>query len=243
MQREQEHAVDVLAGEVVVERAATLRGLGEQQHQLTVGLGQRGADAADDAGEERLTEHPLLGLRDHERDGVGAPGDQGPGGGVGHVAELGDRLLDGLARLLGDLLAAVDDPGRRTATDPGARSDLVRASVGCAGCGSWRQYADRRRRSDDANGGPGTSRSSQARRTAGPAHEPPSGAGTPTTSRRGHRAVHSSSVRGMWERSHHSLCGLPRAAVKDLRIAGCRFRRCSPVISVSDSTHDREEPP
>ena len=56
VQGEQEHAVDVLAGEVLVEAAAALRGLGEQQHQLPVRVGERRADAADDAGEERLPE-------------------------------------------------------------------------------------------------------------------------------------------------------------------------------------------
>ena len=98
VQGEQQHAVDVLAGQVVGRGGlCACAGLREQQHQLAVGVAQGRTDPADHTGEERLTEDPLLGLGDHQRDRVGAPGDQGAGRRVGHVAELGDGRLDGLA--------------------------------------------------------------------------------------------------------------------------------------------------
>jgi len=125
VQREQQHAVDVLPGEVVVEPPVALRGVREQQDQLEPGVAQCGADAADHSGEERLAEDPLLGLRDHHRDRVRALGDQRAGGLVGHVAELRDGALDRLPRPLGDLGAAVDDAGGRTAAHTGCRGHLL----------------------------------------------------------------------------------------------------------------------
>jgi hypothetical protein len=129
VERDQEHAVDVLAGEVVVEVSTTLR-LREHQHQLQVALGQGRADAPDHPGEEGLAEDPLLGLRDHQRDRVGALGDQSACGRVGDVAQLGDRLLHGLACPVGDLRPAVDHPGGGAAADAGQGCDLLQRGAG-----------------------------------------------------------------------------------------------------------------
>ena len=130
VQGQQQYAVDVLPGEVVVEPSVALRGVREQQHQLQPGVAEGGPDAAHDTGEERLAEDPLLRLRDDQGDRVGPLGDQGAGRAVRHVAELCDRALDGLAGLLGDLAAAVDDAGRRAAADPGDGGHLFQGRPG-----------------------------------------------------------------------------------------------------------------
>ena len=144
VQGQQQHAVDVLPGQVVVEvRPLRWALCASSSTSWRLRVGERGADAADHAGEERLAEDPLLGLGDDQRHRVGALGDQRAGGRVRHVAELGDRLLDGLPRLLRDLRAAVDHARRGAAADAGQRRHLLEGRAGCAVAASWRSVCRR----------------------------------------------------------------------------------------------------
>ena len=76
------------------------------EHQLQSGDSDGLLGTAQHAEEERVGEHPLLGLLDEEGDRVAAAGDQGAGGQVGHV---GDRLggrVHGLPGVVADLRVA-----------------------------------------------------------------------------------------------------------------------------------------
>ena len=115
----------MLAGQVSLEGTLAVLPGGERQDQLPPGGRDPGADRPHHTGEERLPEQPVLALGDDQGDGVRPAGDQGPGGEVRHVAELGDRREDGLPGALGHLRGPVDDARDRAAPDPGAGGDLV----------------------------------------------------------------------------------------------------------------------
>jgi hypothetical protein len=125
VQRQQEYTVDVLVGQVVLDLLPLGRRLGQREPELHRRVEQAGVDASDDSGEERLTEEPLAGLRDHQGDRVGPLGDQSPGRAVRHVPEFFDRLLHRGPRLRADLRRAVDDTGHRAPANPGAGRDRV----------------------------------------------------------------------------------------------------------------------
>lgn len=75
--RGQQDAVHVLAGQIVLQPVVLASVLRHRQDELQTGLRERRADAADDPGEVRLVEDPLFGLGHHQRDGVRPVGDQG----------------------------------------------------------------------------------------------------------------------------------------------------------------------
>ena len=91
VERVHDHAVDVAGHQVRLELALLLVTLGQEQDELLAARGERGADAAQDLGEERVAEDPRGGLRDEHADRVAAAGDEGPGGDVGDESEALDR--------------------------------------------------------------------------------------------------------------------------------------------------------
>jgi hypothetical protein len=125
VQRHEDHAVDVALPGVAADLLLLALVAGGQQHQVEVGVGQRGRQPAHDAGEEGVGEDLGVGLVEHQRDGVGAPGDQAAGHPVGHVAQLGDGGLHRLPRLGAHPRGVVDDPGHRRPRDAGEHGDLV----------------------------------------------------------------------------------------------------------------------
>ena len=76
VQRHQEYAVDVTARGVLDESAVVIWSGGHGEHQLEPGRGDRHLGAAEHPEEERVGEHPLLGLVDEECHRVAAPGDE-----------------------------------------------------------------------------------------------------------------------------------------------------------------------
>ena len=121
----EQHAVDVAAGHVPLQPPPVGQVLGDQQHELDPGPGQGGADPADHAGEERLGEEAGVRLGHDQGDRVGPPGDQAPGGPVGHVAELGHGPLDLGSHGRADLGRPVDDPRDGRPGDPGQGRHLL----------------------------------------------------------------------------------------------------------------------
>ena len=133
VQRHQHDAVDVALGDVPLDLRPFARALDHQQHQLQLGVGDSRRDAADHRGEERVGEDPVLGLGEHDRDGVGLPGDQAAGRPVGHVAQRRDDPLDGRPRGRADPGRAVDDARHRRGGHPCLAGDLAeRRPVRCA---------------------------------------------------------------------------------------------------------------
>ena len=88
-----DRAVDVPVAQVA-HGALALAGAGDHEDHLDVGVGERGAQAVEGAREERVRQHALVGLRDHQGDRVGALGDERACGAVRGVAQVGDGGLD-----------------------------------------------------------------------------------------------------------------------------------------------------
>ena len=125
VERDEEDAVHVPLPDVALHLLVLALAAGEQQEELELGVGERGRDPLDDREEERVREHAALGLRDDERDRVGAPGDEAARGAVGDVAQPLDRLLDRLPGVGADLGRAVDDAGDGRRRHVGQAGDLL----------------------------------------------------------------------------------------------------------------------
>ena len=123
--RDDDRAVDVAAAEVAQHPPLLLARAGEQQHQLEVARREHPVDRPQRVHEEGVGEHPLVRLGHHERDRVGAPGDQAAGRRVGGVAQLLDRRVDRRQGPGGDPVAAVDRPRRGRPGHAGEARDLV----------------------------------------------------------------------------------------------------------------------
>ena len=106
MEADQQRAVDVAGRQVLGGPALVGDGVGHQQDQLAVAGGQLGADAAQEAREERVAEQPAGGLGDDDRDRVAPAGDQAAGGPIGDVAEPVDGGLDVVPDVGADLAAS-----------------------------------------------------------------------------------------------------------------------------------------
>jgi len=123
VQRQQQHAVDVAAGGVVLEvRRLRSRRHGDEE-QLQPGgrdLCMRGVQQGE---EVRLGEQAILGLGDEECDGVAASGHERARRMVWRIGRLACRLQHGLARVLAHVRCAAQDTARRRARDAGARRD------------------------------------------------------------------------------------------------------------------------
>ena len=115
-----------------LEPGAAEVGVGQRQHQHQIGALERGADAGDDLRVERVREQLRVVVRDGEHDRSGLLGGQGPGGGVGHVAQFPHRPLNRLPGGPARMPGPVDRPGCRGARDPGQPRDLIerRAALG-----------------------------------------------------------------------------------------------------------------
>ena len=94
MEADQECPVHVPGGQVVGRPGLVRHGLGHQQDELPVPCREFGADAAQEAREERVAEQRAGRLRDDHRDRVAPAGDQAAGGAVGDIAEAIDGCLD-----------------------------------------------------------------------------------------------------------------------------------------------------
>ena len=130
MERDQQDAVDVAAGQVVLGTGRVPAPLRHQQDELQVARPQLAADAAQEAREERIDEQSRGGLGDDHADRFAAPGHEAPGSPVGDVAEAGDLSLDAPADVRADLGGAVDDARDGRAGNAGGVRDLLE---GCAG--------------------------------------------------------------------------------------------------------------
>ncbi len=134
VQGQQQHPVDVTTGGVGEESLLILRARHHGEHQLEPGDGDRLLGAAQHPQEERVGEHPLLGLLDEEGHRVAAPGDQRARRQVGHVGDLLSRREHHLPGALADLRVAAQHAARRGARDAGARRHLLQRRGG-AGAG------------------------------------------------------------------------------------------------------------
>lgn len=130
--RDQQHAVHAVRRQVLGEPLPLPVAAREDQQQLHLGVGQRGADTAEHVGEVGLGEEPGLRLGHHERYRVGAVGREGAGRGVGDVTQLGDGRLDGGAGRLAHPRGAVDHARHGAAADPGARCHLLEGGAATA---------------------------------------------------------------------------------------------------------------
>ncbi len=108
VQREDERAVDVSAGEVPAHPRVVVAALREQQDELRVVRRQLLADAAELETEEGVGEDPGLRFGDDDGDRVVAPGDQAAGSLVGNVTEFLDGLPDPFDEWFAHSVAAVD---------------------------------------------------------------------------------------------------------------------------------------
>jgi hypothetical protein len=125
MQREQQHAIDVLRRQVMLDALTFRFGLSHRQPQLQRCLHQHRVDATDDPGEERLAEDPLLRFGHDQGHRIGPLRHQGARGAVGDVPEFLDGLFDrGLSRG-GHLRGPVDDAGDRSPAYPRPGGNLV----------------------------------------------------------------------------------------------------------------------
>ena len=114
VEADQQGAVDVAGRQVVGGPPLVGRGLGHEQDQLPVAGGQLGADAAQQAREERVGEQSAGRLGDDDGDRVAAAGDEAAGGPVGGVAEPFDRGLDVDPDVGADAWASRSRPVRRS---------------------------------------------------------------------------------------------------------------------------------
>ena len=112
-------------GEVALDALLVGAFLWHEEHELHRLLGQRVADAAQDAGKERVAEDLRARLRDHDRHRVAAARHQAPRGAVRHVAELAHGGLDRSAGRLRHALIAVHDAGHGRARDARDAGDLL----------------------------------------------------------------------------------------------------------------------
>ena len=139
VEADQERAVDVPGGQVVGGPGFVRDGLGHQQDELPVARCELGADAAQQAREERVTEQPAGRLGDDHCDRIAAAGDQAAGGPVGDVAEAIDGCLDVDADVRADSRRSVHDARDGRPGDARHVGDLlegrVAASVAAAGLG------------------------------------------------------------------------------------------------------------
>ena len=82
---DQHHAVEVTAGNVVLEPHPVVPRTGDDDDDVEAGRGERLDDAVHQRAEERLAEDPALVLGDDHSDRVGPGGDELAGGEVGQV--------------------------------------------------------------------------------------------------------------------------------------------------------------
>jgi hypothetical protein len=120
---EGERAVDVPTPQIARDPLVIAGALRPQQHQLDVACRQLPADPPYLLLEERVGEHPELGLRDDHRDRTVAAGDQGAGRVIGHVVQFLDRPPHLLDQCRAYARAPVDDPGGRRTGHTGACRD------------------------------------------------------------------------------------------------------------------------
>ena len=123
---EDDHAVDVAAGGVALHPVVARTGRADHhQHELLLGALQLEADAADDAGEERVVgEDAAGGLRGDQCDRVGPLGHEAARGQVRHVAERFDGGEDLVADLRRHRGGAPHHPGCRRAGNAGPLCDI-----------------------------------------------------------------------------------------------------------------------
>ena len=125
VERDEQDPVHVPRGQVALDSLLVGAFLWQEEHELHRLLGQRVADAAQDAGKERVAEDLRARLRDDDGHRVAAARHQAARRAVRHVAELAHGGLDGDAGRLRHALIAVHDAGHGGARDPRDAGDLL----------------------------------------------------------------------------------------------------------------------